>query len=113
MPEKDFPNNMRLIKLSEIDDGLELWRGTKIRLVNSGTNLHPDDKYFDYLLAYLPWDRENMILVNVTEKNHKEGAVYAEKIPVDKSLKKIVVNKEGLRKALGKDFDNCYLITSD
>jgi hypothetical protein len=48
--------------------------------------LHPDDKYFD-LLANLPWDSDNMILINVTEKSHKKGAIYATKIPVDKSLK--------------------------
>ncbi len=104
---------MRLIKLSEIDEKLELWRGAKIRLLNNGTNLHPDDKYFDYLLPNLPWDNDNMILVNVTEKSHKEGAVYATKIPVDKSLMKITVNKEGLKKALEQDFDNCYLKTAN
>jgi hypothetical protein len=104
---------MGLIKLSDIDEGLELWRGTKIRLVNNGTNLHPDDKYFDYLLANLPWDSDHMILVNVTQKSHKEGAVYATKIPIDKSIKKIIVNKTGFRNALGQDFDDCYLITED
>ncbi|MEQ9101988.1 MAG: hypothetical protein RIF36_11570 [Imperialibacter sp.] len=103
---------MTLTKLSDIDPSLELWRGTKIRLVNDGTNLHPNDEHFDYLLATLPWDKDNMILVNVTQNSHKEGAVYGAKVPVDRSLNKIIVNREGLRKALGPDFDNCYLITN-
>lgn len=103
---------MELIKLSDIRDDREFWRGSKFRLINNGTNLHPDDKYFDYLLSTLPWDNENMILVNVTPNNHKEGAVYASKISVEKSLKKIVVRKQELKKALGKDFENFFLIES-
>jgi hypothetical protein len=101
---------MELIKLTDIDDNLEIWRGTKIRLVNNGIDMHPDDKYFDYLLVTMAWDRDFMILVNVTEGSHKLGAAYATKVPVDKSLKKIVVTKGGLQQAFGPNFDHCFLI---
>lgn len=101
---------MDLIRLKDINDNLELWRGAKIRLMNNGKDMHPDDKYFDYLLVNLPWDSDHMILVNITKDSHKEGAAYATMIPVDKSLKKIVVTKSGLQTALGPDFENCYLI---
>lgn len=101
---------MKLPRLSDIDDQLELWRGTKIRLVNNGENLHPGDKYYDYMLALLPWEKENMILVNITDKNHKAGAVYATKVPIEKGIGKMIVKKSGLKKALGPDFDNCFLL---
>ena len=102
--------DMELIKLSDIDDKLELWRGTKIRLVNNGIDMHPDDKFFDYLLVYIPWDSDFMTLVNITDKSHKLGATYAARISVDKTSKKIVVTKAGLRQALRQDFDHCFLI---
>ena len=102
---------MELTKLSDIADGHELWRGSKIRLVNDGTTMHPDDKYFDYLLTSLPWERDYMVLVNITENSHKEGAAYATKVPVDRSSNKIIVKKDGLRTALGPDFDHCFLLT--
>jgi hypothetical protein len=101
---------MELIKLSDIDDKLELWRGTKIRLVNNGIDMHPDDKYFDYLLVTTPWDKDFMTLVNITEGSHKLGAAYATKVPVDKTANKIIVTKAGLRQTLGQDFKHCFLI---
>jgi hypothetical protein len=101
---------MKLEKLSDADENLELWRGSKIRLLNNGIDMHSDDKYFDYMLATAPWDNDCMFLVNITVDSHKQGAAYANKIPVDKSNKKVVASKANLKKALGIDFDHCFLI---
>jgi hypothetical protein len=102
---------MKLEKLSDADENLELWRGSKIRLINNGIDMHSDDQYFDYILATAPWDSESMFLINITEGSHKAGAAYACKIPVDKSRQKIVATKDSLKKCLGRNFDHCYLIT--
>ena len=100
------------IKLADIPDDIELFRGSRIRLINDGRNLHPDDKYFDYLLSLSPWDKDFMFLVNITIDSHKAGAFYATKIPIDKSSNKIIVTKGDLKTALGEDFTNCYLIST-
>ena len=101
------------IKLSDIDKNLELWRGTKIRLMNDGTNLYPEVEYYDYMLVQVPGDNDYMILVNITIDDYKEGAVFRKKAAIDHSLNKAVVKKAALREALGPDFKNCYLISWD
>lgn len=95
---------MELTKLKDIDDKLELWRGTKIRLVNNGVDMHPDDKFFDYLLVTMPWDKDFMTLVNITDGSHKLGAAYATRVPVDKKSNKMILTKDGLRQGIRKRF---------
>lgn len=109
MPLMTF-KQMELTKLKDIDDKIELWRGTKIRLVNNGVDMHPDDKFFDYLLVTMPWDQDFMALVNVTDGSHKLGAAYATRVPVDNKSNKVVVTKDGLRQAFGSDFEHCFII---
>lgn len=101
---------MKLTKLTDIDRKSEFWRGTRFRLINNGKNLHRQDKYYDYILALMPWDNEKMILVNVTKNNTKEGAVYANPIIIKKSKNKLIVKLSALKKALGKDFLDFFLI---
>jgi hypothetical protein len=98
-------------KLSDLPEEAELWRGSIIRLLNDGKNLHPADKYFDYILALSPWDKDFMFLVNITADSHKAGAFYAKKLSIDHSENKMTIKKAALKKALGPDFKNCYLIS--
>ena len=101
---------MKLEKLSDVNENLELWRGSKIRLLNNGIDMHPDDKYFDYLLATAPWEKDHILLVNITEESQKRGAIYANKIAINKSHQKCIATKASLKEALGEDFEHCYLI---
>ena len=98
---------MALKKLSDIDDNLELWRGTKIRIMLEDNYYETD--HFDYMLIQAPGDDSHMILVNITDGNYKEGAVFANKVEITGN-KKVVVNKNSLQKALGDDFENSYLL---
>lgn len=103
----DYLHKYDVKKLSDIDEKTELGRGTKIRIMleneNYGTN------YFDYMLVKTPDDHDHMILVNITSGNYKEGAVFVNK--VEKTISGVnAVNKKSLKKALGPDFENCYLL---
>lgn len=70
--------------------------------------MHPDDKFFDYLLVTMPWEKDFMILINVTAGSHKLGAAYAGRVPVAKNSNKVVATKDGLRQAFGPDFEHCF-----
>lgn len=94
-------------KLSEIDENLELWRGTKIRLMLDERDYGTD--YFDYMMTEDPSDFNFFILVNVTIGNYKEGAIYYQRLK-KAGDKKAIVNKQSLKKDLGPDFDKFYLI---
>lgn len=96
-----------LKRLSDIDDKLELWRGTKIRIMLEDKEHEAD--HFDYMLVQAPGDHGYMILVNITDGNYKEGAVIGNKVEVTGN-KKVIVNKKSLQKALGDDFENSYLL---
>ena len=99
------------IKLSEIDENLKLWRGTKIRLVLDEP--YQGEEYWDYMIVLVPDDHDCMILVNVTIDSAKEGAVFREKVKIDHSENSSVVKKESLKEALGEYFENGYLISWD
>ena len=94
-------------KLSEIDEELELWRGTKIRLMLDERDYGTD--YFDYMMVADPSDNNFFILVNVTIGNYKEGAIYYQRLKIAGD-KKAIVNKQSLKKDLGPDFEKFYLI---
>ena len=94
-------------KLSEIDEELELWRGTKIRLMLDERDYDTD--YFDYMMVADPSDHNFFILVNVTIGNYKEGAIYYQKLKIPGDTKAIV-NKQSLKKDLGPNFEKFYLI---
>ena len=100
-------DNVSLKKLSDIDDELELWRGTKIRMMLPEKEYETD--HFDYMLVQAPNDQGYMILVNITSGDYKEGAVFINKVE-RASDTKVIVNKKTLQKALGHFFDNCYLL---
>ena len=99
------------IKLSEIDENMKLWRGTKIRLALSEP--YGKDEYWDYMLVYVADDPGYMLLVNVTPNSPKAGAVFRSKVKIDRSKKEAIVKKGELRKAFGEDFEHCYLISWD
>lgn len=94
-------------KLSEIDEGLELWRGTKIRLMLDERDYGTD--YFDYMMVADPCDNNFFMLVNVTIGNYKEGAIYYQRLKIAGD-KKAIVNKQSLKRDLGPDFEKFYLI---
>jgi hypothetical protein len=106
-----FMSHQTSIKLSEIDDNLKLWRGTKIRLVLAEP--YGKDEYWDYMLVYVPDDSGYMLLVNVTPGSPKAGAVFRSKVKIDHSKEEAVVKKADLKKAFGEDFEDCYLIAWD
>jgi hypothetical protein len=103
----DYLRIYEIKKLSEIDEELELWRGTKIRLILDERDYGTD--YFDYMMVADPSDNNFFILVNVTIGNYKEGAVYYQKLKIAGD-KKAIVNKQSLKKDLGPDFAKFYLI---
>ena len=106
---KEESKYMGYTPLKDLDSNYEFWRGTRIRMNHHG-DMHPDDKFFDYMLVTLPDNNRHMILVNVTEGSHKAGAVYVNKIPIDNQSNKIIVRLNSLRMAFGESFKHCYLM---
>jgi len=109
MQELKLPQ-IKLRKVKDLGDDFEFWRGHKFRILNDGKNLHKDDPYFDYILTSPSWEKDYMMLVNITEKSHKAGAVYGVKISIDHSTRKSIVTKTELLKAFGQDAKNFYLL---
>jgi hypothetical protein len=105
---EDYLLTYEVKKLSDIDDDTELWRGMKIRLMLDEEDYFTD--HFDYMLVQAPNDHDYMILVNITTGNYKEGAVFRNKVE-RASDQKVIVTKKTLQKALGPDFENCYLLS--
>jgi len=102
---------MKLKLLSTVDESMEFWRGTQIRLMNH-EDMHPDDEFFDYLLTSLPDYPDHMILVNITNGSHKAGAVYSSKVSIDKKSNNRIVRLQDLKNAFGRDFAYCHLVAS-
>lgn len=108
--EEFKPTEVKLRKITELDNDFEFWRGQRFRLLNDGKNIHSGDSHFDYILTSSPWERDYMMLVNITENSHKAGSVYVAKIAVDNSSSKFIVTRSEMLKALGKDAKNFYLL---
>lgn len=101
-----------MIKLTDIDETREFWSGTKLRKYKVGLNTpNADEDYYDYILAYAPWDKESMMLVNITEGigKNKSGSVYAGVLSVKLETGKAIVTKSSFQHTL-EDFENWYLL---
>lgn len=103
------------MKLSEIDERAEFWSGTKLRKYNVGLNTEDrNEDYYDYILAYANWDKESMMLVNITEGlgKNKAGSVYSGVLPIKLETGKAIVNKASFLHTL-EDIENWYILYPD
>lgn len=94
---------MKLIALIEIAEDRKFWRGTLLRFYYNKEN------FYDYLLAHAAWE-ENMMAVNVTEKDSKRGAVYGGTIPLNKEDGEFIVTKKDFQYAFGKELEGWFLL---
>ena len=67
---------MKLVPINNYDNDHEFYRGTVIREFEIGLNVsNSDEDYYDYMLVNDPSDNEYFILVNISFKNGKAGAL--------------------------------------
>ena len=108
----DYLHQYDIKKLSDVKEDEEFWRGTKIRvMLKNDDDDYYSTQYFDYMLVQTHDDHDHMILVNITSGNYKEGAVFVNKVELEKSIERTVVTKKSLQIGLGQYFEDCYLLT--
>ncbi|MCK5776095.1 MAG: hypothetical protein KAH25_07965 [Bacteroidales bacterium] len=96
---------MKLKSLEEVESHEKFWSGTRLRNYKVGLNVKVDeDDYYDYILAYALWEKESMMLVNVTNGlgKNKAGSVYGGVLPVRLDTGSAVVDRASFEFTLGE-----------
>jgi len=69
-------SNIKLIAIADIDDKLNIWKGTRFRHYNVGLNVKDKkDDYYEYMLVEIPGENEYMLLTCV--KGYKSGSALS------------------------------------
>lgn len=103
-----------MIKIIELEKNIKIWRGALFRKYNVGLNTEDSSKdYYDYILAQSSWDKDYMILVNISSGlgRNKAGSVYSGVIPVDTTYGESSISKQVLSERLD-NVNEWYLISS-
>jgi hypothetical protein len=98
--------------IAELSYQEKFWYGTIFRVYNVGMNpdlVSPENDYYDYLLTLLPWETNDLALVNITENNYRRGHAYGGLIPIHPDGGKFITRIE-LEKYLGPNLSDWYLI---
>jgi hypothetical protein len=67
---------VKIRPLSDIEDDIEFWKGTRFRQYEIGLNVsRKEDDYYEYMLAEIPGKRDYMLLTCV--KGYKSGSALA------------------------------------
>ncbi|MCB9188127.1 MAG: hypothetical protein H6599_02475 [Flavobacteriales bacterium] len=96
---------MKLVPLSEINDSIEFWRGTRFRLYEIGLNVPEELDYYEYMLAVVPGDSEYMLLTCV--EGYKSGSALA-LVKTEIGSGKRCVTAKSMKYSMG--VDNVYLL---
>ncbi len=96
-----------MIQVIDLKKDQIFYKGTRLRKYNVGLNTeNKAEDYYDYILAYAHWNRDEMMLVNITEGlgEYKAGSVYGGVLQGGPS-----VNKEHFMFTL-EDIENWYIL---
>lgn len=100
---------VKIKPLTDIEDEMEFWKGTRFRQYEIGLNVsRKEDDYYEYMLTEVPGKSDYMLLTCV--EGYKSGSALAYvKTASDKS--KFVVTGKAIKYSMG--IKNTYLLENE